>query len=330
MNTFGTGCYPSKKDRRHIKHSNLVCAGEPLIKGGYNYQPNEIENQHTVGICTAISMVQNREKANGKHYSPEMQYLLQKKFYDNNWMEGSSVFNALQVAKKYGFLPSELWTYTNETDRQLPYAQYIQKIEKIGEMEIQRLIGLCGDKIPGYASVDVSDPQAMARAIVESEAGILCRIEAGPTWWSSATGITSWQPKDIDPLRKPTTNLSGHAINIQNFDYTFTQMQQIANSWGTQWDLQGCANINWNNYRPTEAWIILKQNPMFKFNFDMKLGSRLKPDVKELQLRLNMPILLQTGYFGPITKKYVMDYQKKHNLKSDGFCGIFTRQELNK
>jgi len=62
----------------------------PLIKGGFNYLPTDILDQKNVGICTAISHIQNRNKANGKTYSADFQYLLQKKFYDMNWTEGSS------------------------------------------------------------------------------------------------------------------------------------------------------------------------------------------------------------------------------------------------
>ena len=322
---LGTGAFHSKKDKRNIKHSDLAVATTPLVKGGVDYLPTEIEHQHLVGICTAISRVQLREKQTGKKYSPEFQYLLQKKFYDMNWTEGSAILNANKVAKNYGFLPLNLWTYTTEQDRYLPYAQYIAKLQAIPDTEIQRLIGLCVDKIAGYAQVDVTDAQAVAQAIVNSpnQSGILCRYGCNSNWWTP-----SWLPKDIDPLRNaPET--SGHAIINCKFDYTTSLMQKLANTWGITWDLQGMANINWGNYPMTEAFVDLLFQPMFKFNNDMRIGSKLSPDVKELQKRLGMPLILQTGYFFLWTQLAVKNYQIGKGLKPDGIVGPQTRATLN-
>jgi hypothetical protein len=112
MEQLGTGALHSEIDPRTVKHEDVSMAGEPLITGGITYDPSEIEHQHRVGICTAISRVQMRQKQTGKKYSPEFQYLLQKRFIDLKWEEGSSVLSAMKVAKIYGFLPIELWTYT--------------------------------------------------------------------------------------------------------------------------------------------------------------------------------------------------------------------------
>lgn len=210
----GTGAIESKKDPRTIQHADL--AGEPLIKGGVTYSSSEIEHQHRVGICTAISLIQNRQKANGKKYSPDFQYLLQKKLYDLNWQEGSSILNALRVGKNIGFLPAESWVHTTEADRYLPYNEYVAKLTAISSTEVERLKSLCVDKISGYALVNVGDPQSIAKAIAESEAGILCRYGCQNEWWSK-NGVSSWRPRDIDPIRyKPET--SGHAIIMSRFN----------------------------------------------------------------------------------------------------------------
>src|SRR3990167_1720183 len=107
INPYGLGAQDSPIDKRTIKHSDLAMVVAPLIKGGYDYFPSEISHQRNVGICTAISLTQNRERANNKKYSPDFQYLLQKKYIDQNWTEGSSIFSALKVGKTYGFLPLE-------------------------------------------------------------------------------------------------------------------------------------------------------------------------------------------------------------------------------
>ncbi len=49
-------------------------------------------------------------------------------------------------------------------------------------------------------------------------------------------------------------------------------------------------------------------------------------EVEELQKFLNVKV---TGYFGPLTKKAVADFQYRNNLKMDGIVGAGTRAKLN-
>lgn len=345
-NPFGTGAVESFKDPRTVQ--SLAMAGEPLIKGGIEYTPTEIEHQHKVGICTAICLTQNRAKANGKKYSADFQYLLQKKYYDKLWYEGSSILSALKVGKNIGFLPEELWTHTTEQDRYLPYEEYIAKLQAIPEAEIERLAGvlnpitkeweggLCVDKIKGYRQVNEKDPQAIAKAVVASEAGVLCMYGCGNTWWQP-----SWNPKDINPLRKPVPYTSGHAIIMSSFDYTDTEQQTLANTWGAEWCRQGNAEIDWSNYTPFEVWEITKVAPVIKYFFtrDLKIGMR-GDDVKVLQIYLKKEGLFNvepTGYFGKITFQAVKAFQEKYAedclvpaglTKSTGYVGKYTRLKL--
>ncbi len=321
---LGTGAHASEYDARTVQHSSVAMATAPLIQGGSIYTDHE--HQHAVGICTAISRVQLRERQTGKKYSPEFQYLLQKKYYDLNWSEGSSILNANKVAKLYGFLPDELWTHTTEADRFLPYDQYINKIKAIPLDEILRLLKLCVDPIAGYAQVDVSDPQAIAHAIVSSpeQAGILCRYGCQKNWW-----MPSWLAKDIDPLRyAPET--SGHAIINSLFNYADgNHMQMLANTWGNSWCLGGNAHINWDNYPMNEAWVDLLTPPVippFKFTLTLRMGSA-GPEVRKLQEVLKITI---DGGFGTKTKNAVILFQNQHSLSADGIVGAMTRAELNK
>jgi len=242
------GAEQSHHDPRTVEHTAMAVS--PLIKGGVHYSLNEIENQWYVGICTAISVVQNQEKANGKKYSPDFHYLLQKKFYANlvstPWVEGSSIFMSLKVAKNYGFLPLELWTHTTEADRQLPYDQYVAKLSSIPDAEVNRLISLCTDKIAGYAKVDVSNDQSISKAIQDSGTGILCCFTVGKEWYTPS-----------NPLVPATEIIGYHAINMTAFDYTSYKDNTLTNTWGA-WNTTGTAETNFINYKPIEAWIILK------------------------------------------------------------------------
>lgn len=336
----GTGALQSEHDPRTVKHENLVAMAAPLpISGGKVYVAGDIDDQHRVGICTAISFTQNRQKANGRKYSPDFQYLLQKKFFDGNWTEGSSIFNALKVGKTYGLLPAELFKdltgkpYVTEADRYRSYDSYIALLRSIPLEEILRLLNLCTDKIAGYASVDVTDPQAVARAINDSQAGILCRYGCQKNWWTSITGQSSWQPKDIDPLRYgPET--SGHAIGMIAWNYANDFINMLANTWGTMWDLLGLAHINWSNYKMNEAWTILLTAPVIpKFVFTKTLRAGDKGlDVKMLQTTLNKALglhLIVDGNFGINTLKAVQQFQTVHFLVSDGVVGPKTNTALN-
>lgn len=338
------GALASPIDSRTIRHSDLAQAGAPLIKGGIEYAPKDIDNQHNVGICTAIHITQNRGKKNGKKYSPDFQYLLQKKFYDKNWYEGSSIFHALKVAKNYGFLPIELFTHITKEDRNLPYAKYIKKLQAIPEEEINRLIGLCVDKIAGYANVDISDPQKIAKAINDSGVGILCRYLVGKEWYTSIDGRVSWLPKDINPIRPPANPICGHAITMSAFDYTSSNKQTLPNTWGKEWCRNGSCDILFESYKPTEAWIILDETPTipeFKFLNNLYYGIT-SPDVKQLQIRLNKDQRTQvavkgagspgneTEFFGGLTLRAVKKYQTLNGITPVwGFVGPITRKKLN-
>ncbi len=336
----------SEKDSRTVHHSDYAMVGEPIVKAGNAYLPVDIENQHHVGICTAISIVQNVEKITGKKYSPDFQYLLQKKFYDYNWTEGSAILSGMKVAKKYGFLPIELFTYITENDRFLNYSDYILKLQAIPEDEITRLITLCVDEIPGYAAVDVSSAQSIARAIQDSQAGIICRYDVGREWYSDINGNITWEASKLNPLRRPTpqTFEGGHAITMSNIDYTTGAITFLPNTWGIFWNNQGIAYTDWNFYRPTEAWLILKTAPIippFQFQHDLSFGMT-SPDVLQLQKILNKDKRTQvapvgagspgyeTKFFGKLTQAAVRAFQGLNNLPQTGYVGSLTRAILNK
>lgn len=341
---MGTGAHESPYDVRTFQFSDLVTASEPLVKGGIIYTSNDILHQHKVGICTAISLVQHRQKVNGRKYSSDFQYLLQKRFYDFNLYEGSSIFHALKAGKAFGFLPLELWTHTTEEDRFLPYNEYISKIDALSAEEVTRLLLLCVDKLQGYAAVDTTDPQAIAKAINNSKGGIICMYGCGNTWWTARGGNTSWNPADINPLRKPESYTSGHAIINSGFDYSEDEMQVLVNTWGSTWNKQGQADINWSGYPMKEAWAIL-ESPMLKpaYTFTKILRKGMKgADVIELQKALKRsgeytyPTI--TGYFGTVTEKAVKAFQTRYAAEvlapaklylATGIVGALTNKKLN-
>lgn len=257
MNTPSFGAIESKWDKKRIFHNELVTMANPspIMKAGYSYTPEEIEHQHKIGKCTAIHLTQNARKAIGIPFSDDFQYLLQKREYDKNapigWAEGSSILHALKVGKNIGFLPKSEWKWTTEEDSLLPYDEYIAKLRAIPDEEIERLKLLCADyKLTGYAQVAYQDPQAIAKALQASKSGLLCMYIVDEQWWEP-----SWATKDINPLRAPKTQLSGHAIIMESLDYTKGFDQVLTNTWGTKWNRGGKGDINWSNYKMRECWI---------------------------------------------------------------------------
>lgn len=341
----GTGAQESHYDSRTYKHDTTLAT--PLTTGGIIYSPEDIDNQHKEGICTGISLTQNANKTLGKKFSPDFQYLCQKKFYDLNWVEGSSIFSALKVGKNIGFLPIELFTYVTEADRVLSYPDYVSKLQAIPDSEIQRLIGLCVNKLTGYAQLAL-DPQSLAKGITDSKSGILCRYTVDESWWTDINGRSSWLTKDIDPIRPPKTIGGGHAIGATYFDYSVVKNITHANTWGTQWNDQNhgnCHIIN-DNYKCTEAWIpyyAVVPPPLpaqFIFTTDMRYG-QTSEDVRQLQLRLiSLGYLIPAGvtkYYGTQTMNAVLQYQLKNVYLSfyeryflrGSLCGQKTRSKLN-
>ena len=323
---FGTGADHSAQDPRTFTHP--VDAALPIINAGISYLPEDIEHQHIVGICTAISIVQNAQKALGKHFSPDFAYMLQKKYIDLNWDEGSSIFSALKVAKNYGFLARELFPITEE-DRKLPYAEYVAKLQAIPDAEVQRLIGLCTDKISAYAAVPI-DRDSIVNAIQTSDAGILFRFDVGNEWWTRTDGVISWNTADINPLRPPANPVSGHAIIgslIGNMDI------ELANTWGITWNKEGRGDTFFDVYKPTEAWIPYYTHvppaiavKLLAFPNDLYFGM-MNDNVKKLQTYLGVS---PTGFFGPLTLLAVRKFQIANGITpAFGYVGPISRKVLN-
>jgi hypothetical protein len=176
---YGTGALESKQ-----KITDFVYKPDKANwKGGTRYSAKDIEDQSKVGICTSISVTQQARKARGIKYSADFQYLIQKKFVDKNWSEGSSTAHGPYVAYKYGLLPEKEWKFTKMSDRKLSYAKYIKKLQAIPDKEIDRLLKIAAKhKIKGYERVPVTRDY-IANAIDESEAGIIVRMVVGEEWW---------------------------------------------------------------------------------------------------------------------------------------------------
>lgn len=263
MQKYSTGAEASPKDIRTFSYQPT----KAKKKGGTRYASKDIEDQHRVGICTAISMTQNARKALGIKFSADFQYLLQKKFINKNWDEGSSLSAALKVAKNYGLLPEKYWKFTTDQDRKLSYDRYIKKLQKVTDKEIEELLKKTV-KIRAYAAVPI-DRDMMANAIDESKAGILTRYSLGKEWWN----------KPIEPIRPPKVQISGHAVTDSNYD---GGSFRIANTWGIDWADKGTGYRLQATYTPTEAWIPYYEETPEHVNKELEKRVSMLGQIKDL------------------------------------------------
>lgn len=245
-----TGALPSPLDVRTFTYSgrDKATTKDLYIIGESWENTKYIEDQHSVGICTSISMTMKARKHYEMDFSDDFQYLLQKKFIDGNWNEGSSALSACKAGNKFGFLPQSEWTHTTINDRKLSYSRYISKLKAIPDEEINRLLKIAAKyKIEAYAKI-AQNTEAMAAAIDEN-GSVIARFVIGREWYSSTMNKDPEQP-----LRSPASPTSGHLVNITK---RHGDSYRIANSWGTNWARGGTA---WGLFtkspmcRPTEMW----------------------------------------------------------------------------
>ena len=327
MKTFGAK--RSEYDKRTKIHQPSV-KGTPLTTGGTIYQPQDIENQLKVGICTAIDMTNQAGKKYGKKYDADFFYLLEKRFIDGNWDEGSSVLSAMKTGNKYGFLPLGLFSVT-EVDR-TDYPSYVAKLQAIPIATVYSLLNQCENKLAGYAQLPATDVQTIANAIEQEPTGIQCMYQVDSAWWTALDGTETYSPALIDPIRPPISIIDGHSIKATYFDFTVSKWLLHCNTWGQTYDLQGNCHVG---YSPLEAWIpyfavVPPTSVPFQFTKNLSYGMT-DPDIVHLQARLNMPLKYQTGYYGILTAGYVLAYQIAHGIlpTAEFNVGPKTRASLN-
>lgn len=237
---YATGANESEYDIRTFTY-DYADDGTELHTVGESWANTEfIEDQHRVGICTAISMTMRARKHFNKDFSDDFQYLLQKKFIDGNWNEGSSGLSACKVGQKYGFLPAEKWTHTTMADRKLSYSKYVKKLQAVTDDEINELLKEAAKyKILAYAKIP-NTIQSLKKTINDTGA-VTARFVIGKEWYTAP----------IEPLRGSVAPTGGHLVNITK---AVGDSYRIANSWGTDWAEGGTAYGLFASYRPTEMW----------------------------------------------------------------------------
>lgn len=178
-------------------------------------------------------------------------------------------------------------------------------------------------KIPAYEFVNIDSYDLRHAIYHKGSVSLLFKI--GSEWWTAADGRESYAPADINPLRAPVAPVGGHEVTGEHW----TTIEGIENSWSIAWNEKGFGEYNLANYQPYQAICIndplvdfnpIAQPtpnpiPVTKYNFTIPIiyGSTSN-DVINLQELLNMPLSLQSGYYGFLTLCFVVKFQVINKL----------------
>lgn len=332
-------CDASPKDSRNYIHKGDMSGGLPPT---HSIPYANVLHQRKVGVCTAMSLVQQANRHYGQKFSTDFQYYLQKTQFDGNWFEGSSLLSELTIAKKFGLLPIEHLPSIIDEFPNITYDEYVKVLHERIFHQLDELKAFASQhKIAGYASVKIDDT-SIAQGIYTSSEGILTRFEVTKAWWTAPNGLVSWKYEDISPLKVYPPVVSGHAISATGYDFTTQKLVTLTNTWSKEWCKDGTAQTLLNYLRPTEAWVIywdtvppevVPPTKPFSYTFTKNLKYLDNGyEVKQLQNALNRLGYMKenTGFYGNITVGALKKFQWSRGIFSDGKSfGPITRLALN-
>ena len=242
------GGYQSPKDERDFKREDLGTAIIPQhpISWIGDISNIPVYNQQHQPSCSGhagsslIGILSN----NGIILSPRFVYALCKKIDGIPDQEGTYGRTIMQVLQKYGVCTDAL--FPNDTSLSwVDYKDYTKIPPRAYTDALNRRIG-------AYAQLTDLSFEGIKNAIYNHKV-VLILARIGKEWWTSQSGVNSWKPEDILPLRPPAQIVSGHFF----VDYGYDQFyMDLRNSWGEDWANKG-DGIYKDNYSPyiIEAWV---------------------------------------------------------------------------
>jgi len=343
--TKAFGALESPKDWRLGVATAMATIATPLILPKIvDTELGPVQNQVNEPACVSFSMVELLKlywfNKTGKwiDFSPRFLDILVKR-YDGQDRATAGTYPSMviKLMAKYGCAT----TATLPNDTSLSVLKY-----RDDSLLTDNVIDEAAKyKIPGYIQIPV-DFSVMRRAVYYYGAiSILFKI--GDTLWNP-----SWLPKDTDPLRTPSTIISGHQMTGKGWKNE--TLNKLRNEWGELWANKGETHFDGKKWLPfiVEAWAIaelpedllnyLKTLPSaqefhYVWNTNMKMGDNSE-DVKFVQIALMILGHLEPvpphelGIYGPKTAKAVLAYQKDNKITptAKNNIGPKTRACLNK
>lgn len=346
METPSFGAVESKKSDQDILSSQVKSVLGTVPFQSFSIAYDSHLNQKTVGVCTAIDLVEMAEKEFGIKFSVDFTYW-GGKGYDGNVIEGSSNFSMLRHGYNVGFLPASMDPGCNNFDS--GYADYLSR-KKTYSAAQKAEAGKY--KLSGYSRVADISPAGLASALQSSKYGLITMIQVGDNWYRP-----SWAKKDLELLKAPNVT-GGHSVKIvahegldENAIFTFH------NSWGDKdnptsgpglpiWCDDGDIKFRYSTQKPylREAYVVYFDPIVFShlFSNPIRYGQN-SPEVTALQRvlvrfdYLTMPKGVAYGYYGDLTAKAVLKFQLANkvapvselNILAGKSAGPATRLALN-
>lgn len=315
------GVSDSKEITRRIKsikkikaqRGNLYTVYNLEVTGSHTYSVNGL-GVHNCGGHAGASMknILDTPFRGSPEYLWKRMRLMDKLSPD----EGSNMLTIMQTLSKSGIAPySDL-----PNNASVSNSVYADPSTLTAQMDIDA----AEHKIDTYAfSWNPTFQQIKDAIYTHGHALLLMRI--GAEWWRDKTNtFSTWQEKDILPLRTDIPISSGHFVTAYAFDETYIY---FVNSWSLSWGRAGIGYFA-EDYasRVVEMGTSLNLKAVkYVFTKTLKLGSK-GFDVKQLQKVLGVT---EDGIFGPNTQNAVKLFQEAHNLSQDGVVGPITNKALN-
>jgi len=316
-NNFGKGAIKSPKDRRDYTYAGQV--GTPFDwSKGFDVEVEigkklDVKDQNGSGSCGGQAW-----SYFGQVLDPDKEEKSAKFIYAQTFVKpaGSYGRTNCQVVKDKGWGSEKL---TSSYDNGKPPSEAF--MQRPQDITAEAYTHALTDKAFDYVHVPI-DVESIAQKIRDNKGVILGICGKNNGTWSS---VFPKPPIGNDVWRHWI--YAGKAKIVNGKKYI-----GFLNSWGKNVGLGGWQWIGEEYLTPKyifETWTLDYDFQKFLFTKTLKLGMK-NNDVKELQKRLGLPTILQTGFFGTITLKAVKEYQEKKGLIVDGIVGPATRALLNK
>lgn len=326
----------SPEDSRDFKLSLGATSAPPAI-----YMPPEFFNkrvfyQRKIPDCGANAgafIAAYLDETPEQEYSPDYQWIDIKTFDGFALSDGTdmrSIFKSLTNGSiPYNLLPEKTT---------LPLAEFSSANRITTAMKKEA----ASHTIQAYGFHTEALTFAALKSLIYINKALVLLVRLGDEFWTDKKGNTSWAEKDILPLRKPNSIVSGHFIVVGAYD---KDNIYFANWWSGDWGRKGYGYFK-ENYLPqiTQVGTVVDSIekvivPMFMR--DLYLGIT-GGDVKELQKYLNKNGFFiatygpgspgfETDTFGTLTQNALIRFQKAKNITpAAGFFGPKTRAIVNK
>lgn len=249
---ISTGAHESPKDTRDIKDPHLALGFPYPISSQTDINMCYVEYQRKVGACTAslktyIEWLYYKKTGTYVRLSMAFLYIVTKLYIDNNRNEGSSLRSVLKASFKYGVCSEE----TFPSDFTLTHEQFLSQIipQKAWTEALNYTIG-------GYINIPIE--KSLMCAALDKYGMLYVRYSVDKNWWTP-----SWLAKDILPLKSPSDSPTGHAVLLTGYNLAGEKGRTNGrNTWSVSWADGGNFYTHYEDYAPTEAWVVTLESQM--------------------------------------------------------------------